>query len=124
MKFTIAMQHNWLLKKIPNSNYWVVSESFVWYLDYCNKKHEIRVPKGFKTNFGSIPKPLRAIFNPTRYISYILHDWGYSKLNKKYTRKDIDLMLLEALRIEWASATERSLVYLAVRYFWWLFFNK
>ena len=124
MKFTIAMLHNWLLQKIPNTNLWLVQESFVWYMDYQNKKQKIIIPKLFYTDFWSIPRLLRIFFNPTRYISYILHDWWYSKYNTIYTRKEIDLMLLESLHVEWAWWLERTLVYIWVRLFGWLKFKK
>jgi len=124
MKFTVAMKQNWLLKKIPNTKYFEVRESFIWLLDYSNKKEKIIILKWFKTDFWTIPRLLRIFFNPTRYISYVLHDWGYSKYNVKYSRKQIDLMLLEALNVEWASMIEKSLVYLGVRMFWWIKYKK
>ena len=124
MNFTLAMIHNWLLQKIPNTNLWLVWESFIWFMDYKDKKDKIVIPKWFDTDFWSIPRLLRMFFNPTRYISYILHDRGYSKLNTKYTRKEIDLMLLEALHIEWASFIERTCVYIGLRIGWWYAWRK
>lgn len=124
MKFTLAMQHNWLLRKIPNTDLFSVWESFIWYMDYESKTDRIVVKKWFKTNFWSIPRLLRIFFNPTRYVSYILHDRGYSKLNKKYSRKEIDLMLLEALYVEWASFIERFSIYYWLRVGWWVAWRK
>ena len=116
MKFTIAMKNNWLLKKLPNSKYWVVFENFVWYMNYQTKETPFIVPVWFKTDFGSIPMVLHNIFNPTRYISYILHDkLMYDVKDWQLTRKQADLILIEALRIEWASKTERICIYIWVR---------
>ena len=116
MKFTLAMKHNWLLRKVPNSKYWTVCEKFIWYIDYNNKKHPIIVPVWFETDFGSIPFPFKNIFNPTRYISYILHDkLMYDVKEKKLTRKQADLILIEALSVEWASVIEKLFICIWVR---------
>ena len=134
MKFTTALAHNWLLKKIPNSNYFEVREAFSWYVNYEDQLELVSVSEWFKSNFWSIPKPLRIFFNPTRYISYILHDYMYSEIwamyNTKtwaelyYTQKDADKILRAALKVEWASFIERWLVYIWVRLWWFLFFKR
>jgi len=137
MKFTQAVLHkNWLLKKIPRSNKWKVETEFVWFIDYNTKKEYVEIHKWFKTDFGSIPKLLQNIFSPTEYISYILHDYLYSKnwcvkekvydweIHLNYTRKFADFILIEALKVEWASKIERLFIYLWVRLFWWKYYKK
>ena len=112
MKFTEArtkLLQNWLLQKIPWTEYWEVMQEFIWYLDYELKDEKIIVPKWFITDFGSIPLPLRLIFNPTKYVAYILHDYLYSEewdivtlyWNKEYDRMDADNILADALQVEW-----------------------
>ncbi len=113
-KFTMAMKNNWLLKKIPRSKYWRIEEQFIWYIDYNNKDNYVVVPKWFKTDFGSIPKPLQNIYNPTKYIAYILHDYLYSPKGQ-YTRRQADSILRDALKVEWASFICRWTIYLALR---------
>lgn len=123
---------NWSVTKISGTNYWIVDRPFFWLLDYEEKDGwVIVVEEGFKTNMGSIPRVLWAIFNPTAYNGYILHDWLYkSKMkyhikNDEYeamTRKEIDLMLIEILEYEGASFLEKFFIYLAVRLFGWLKF--
>ena len=84
-------------------------QEFIWYLDYELKDEKIIVPKWFITDFGSIPLPLRLIFNPTKYVAYILHDYLYSEewdivtlyWNKEYDRMDADNILADALQVEW-----------------------
>lgn len=134
MKFTkaVKIKHNGLLKKIPNSDLFEVVEQFVWYIDYTNKKELIIIPKWFKTNFWSIPRLLRFFFNPVQYISYILHDYCYSKnsfitrwiYKREIKRKEGDMILLESLNIEWAWTIEKLFIYIWVRRFWWLNFRK
>lgn len=79
MKFTQAIKKNWLLQKIPwTNNKFKVMDEFVRYVDYTDKSAHIIVPEGFITDFGSIPRLFHWLFNPTKYISYILHDYLYS----------------------------------------------
>ena len=115
MKFTNAVRlgNNWLLKKLSNTPFWAVCEPFFWYVEYGSKKDKITVPEWFLTDMWSIPRLLWIFFDKTKYISFILHDYLCS--NTKYNRKQADLILLEALRIEWASIIERICIYIWVR---------
>lgn len=138
MKYTkaIKLHKNWTLIKELGNNLWTVDGSFVWYLCYMTKGYYIEVEHWFKTDFGSIPRPLWFFFDKTKYVSYILHDWLYSKpyIEKKVssvsyqwvmiTRKQCDDILIEWMYLEWASRVEIFFVYLWVRLFWWLFFKK
>lgn len=126
-KFTKAVKlwQNWLLMKIPSSDYWVVKKAFYWYIDYKEKDIKITVSKWFLTDFWSVPRILWSIFDKTKYISYILHDKMYSKeFWIALTRKQADQILLEALHVEGASFIERTLIYIWVRIWWGLFFKK
>lgn len=134
MKYTSAvLQKNWLLKKIPWTNQWEVWESFVWFLDYESKKTFVEIPKGFLTDFGSIPFFMRIFMNPTKYLAYILHDFLYSRKWKIktynwwfcfYLRKGADDILIEAMNVEWAWFLEKLVVYVWVRLFGFLYFKK
>ena len=133
MKFTLAMKKNWLLKKLPNSDLFEVREEFIWYLDYSSKKEYVVIPRWFRSDFGSIPRVLRFFFNPVQYISYLLHDYGYSKnafisiweyKARDFTRKEADIILREALSVEWAWTLEKFCIYIWVRIFGWLHFKK
>ena len=128
MKYTqaVRMHKNGLLKKISATD-WEVMEEFIWYLDFDFKTTYVIVPKGFITNFGSIPRIMQNIFQPTKYLSYVLHDILYSKeweiiyedqfkvQSLNYSRKEADKVLKEALKVEWAWFLERNLIYLWVR---------
>lgn len=131
MKFTeakrkINLEKNWLLQKIPNTKNFITKSEFFWLVDYNDEFSEkIIVPKNFVTDFGSIPRFLWIFFDKTRFVSYILHDFLYSK---KYcwnlNRKESDKILKEALKVEWMWFFKRNLVYLWVRLFWKKFFRK
>lgn len=135
MKFTkaIELKQNWLLKKLPNSDLFEVRQEFIWYLDYSTKKEYVVIPRWFRTNFWSIPRILRFLFNPVKYISYLLHDYWYSKNAficiweyeaRDFTREEADLILLEALNVEWAWTIEKFCIYFWVRIGGWLNFKK
>ena len=146
MKFTQAiLKKNWLVQKIPCTALWEVKEEFVRYINYESKLSYVIVPKGFKTNFGSIPKIVQNIFCPTKYLWYVLHDMLYSleskiiissidtfdkeikKLRVSFNKKDknqmivfpsrkiADKILKESIKVEWWNFIERNLIYWAVR---------
>lgn len=131
MKFTdakrkINLEKNGLLQKIPWSKNFITKSEFFWLVDYDHEFSEkIIVPKNFVTDFGSIPRFLWIFFDKTRFVSYILHDFLYSK---KYcwnlNRKESDKILKEALKVEWMGFFKRNLVYFWVRLFGKKFFRK
>lgn len=107
MKFTqekrkINLEKNWLLQKIPWSQNFITKSEFFWLVDYDDDFSEkIIVLKNFITDFGSIPRFLWIFFDKTRFVSYILQYFLYSK---KYcwnlNRKESDKILKEALKVE------------------------
>lgn len=119
LKFSVASRTNGTLRKIPWSNRWVVQEPFVWYVDYVNKSRAIIVPAGFWTDFWSIPRILHSVLSPTQYISYILHDYLYTFWHQLgVSRKESDLILAEALRVEGMNKISIKIIYIWVRMFW------
>lgn len=125
MKFTTAIKMNWLVQKVPWTDFWRVWEMFKWQLVYWDNSQVIYVHKWFITNFWSIPPLFRIFFNPTKYLAYILHDKMYSKEYKsKLTREDKDKILFESLWVEWAWLVTRLFIYMWVRIFWGLYYKK
>lgn len=137
IKFTAAKDYNlenMLIKKVPWTNKWKVAEDFFFYDDYDNKEWYITIPKWFITDFWSIPRFLWLFLNPTKYVSYIIHDYLYSKKAEYdwfdfrkfiWAREIADNILLEWLKVEWSGFIERTIIYLWVRFFWWpIFYSK
>ncbi len=127
---------NWTVSKVWWTNYWIVDESFIWYLDYEDKKWWcIIAEKWFKTDYWSVPRILWSIFDKTKYNMYCLHDKMYSTQmkyhiwNKEFellTRYEADMILLEWIAYEWAGFIERLCIYLWVRiggFYSWYFKN-
>lgn len=118
MKYTNAVRlwNNWLLRKLPNTKFWVVMEEFYWFVDYQNKTNKITVPKWFTTDLASIPRILWLFFDKSKFIAPIFHDYLYN--SRVVSRKDADLIMLEALNVEWAWFIERNCYYIWVRLWW------
>ena len=84
-------------------------------------RDEIVVPKGFMTNYASIPKALRWFIDQDgpaiRDIS-VVHDYLYSQGNLyRYTRRQADQILYQGMREQGAGWFKAGAAYLAVRWF-------
>lgn len=137
MRYTEAIQigQNGLLRKLQGEIF-EVREEFFWYLNYTKKNPIVIIPKGFQTNFGSIPRIMRVFFTPTKYLWYILHDNLYSWLGiiiyqddfefseVQYNRKEADLILRNCLKVEGAWFFERNCIYWGVRIWWKSYYER
>jgi hypothetical protein len=99
---------------------WETSRDFCFYItDPC--KDTICVPKGFQTDGASVPKAFQSIFpKDGPYIqAAVLHDWLYEKSgftnHKTYTRKEIDKIFYESMRVIGIPFIARNVLYMAVR---------
>lgn len=101
------------------------------------------IPKGFKTDFASIPRIFWLFIAPTDstiLVPAIIHDYLYSrrfvlacemkegKLSKKkvkvrFSRVEADLILREKMRSFKANIIKRNLVFIVVRLFGWLHYK-
>lgn len=84
------------------------------------------IPKGFKTDLSSIPRPLWSIYSP-RYAPFIgpgiLHDYLY-RCSEKHSRKFADKVYYSALVENGVSKLTAWKFYITVRTSGWYFFNK
>ncbi|WDL74227.1 DUF1353 domain-containing protein [Helicobacter winghamensis] len=112
-------------------------EDFVFYFPALNgvKNCALRVEKGFKTDFGSVPQAFQSFVSPIGKPTkaYVLHDrlcvanakgeiWEkfFNKLPRKYwnkpiTRKEADKVFLEAMKTLGVGALKRYIIYFYVR---------
>lgn len=106
-----------------DDKYWEVLEEY----RYATTKGVIVVPKGFKTDYASVPKIFRNIINSygKHGRAAIVHDWLYSKeCNLNITREEADKIFLEIME-EWkVSKWKRILMYRLVRRFGASHFRK
>lgn len=105
------------LKTSPvDDKYWLVEEDYY----YQCSLGTIIVPKGFKTDYASVPRIFRNIINSygKHGRAAVIHDWLYSKecpLN--ITREKADKIFLEIME-EWGvSKLKRKFMYRMVRLF-------
>ena len=94
MKFTDAIQlaQNGSVQKISGTDFWEVDMTFIWWIDYSTKSKYVEVKKGFRTDFGSVPRFLWWLFNPTEWLAYILHDDLYK--NHRIFAKNGEIIMI------------------------------
>lgn len=98
----------------------VLVSDVVFLLDFKKEIYSILIPEGFSTDFASIPKCVRNIIeNVGKYNDqFLLHDWMYSKKSDlKFTRKEVDQIMLEKLKEYGMNLVKRNVIYNAVRIF-------
>jgi hypothetical protein len=111
-----------ILELVGGKRYWRLYEDFEYHVGSYPSKGIICVKKGFKTDLASIPRIFLPFFDPLQPMyakPAILHDWLYSmrSIGSRYTRKDADKVLLEAMAVLGAPKITRLIIYIAVRLF-------
>jgi len=79
----------------------------------------VRVPRGFVTDFASVPRFLWRLLPPTGTYgkAAVVHDYLYRTPRSPYSRADADLVFLEAMEELGVPWWKRTLMYDAVRLF-------
>lgn len=111
-----------IVEVLDKGTIYKIAEEFTYYRS-DDKNSLIKVPKGFKTNFASIPRLFWNIYPPTgggtkgtKYgKSAVLHDYLYE--TKMYNRKECDKIFLEAMKAMEVNFFTRYLFYYCVRLF-------
>lgn len=96
---------------------WMVDRSFRYRIGGMDSKEIVTVPKGFETDFASVPRILWSIFPPdgTYTQAAVLHDYLY--YSGIFNRKKCDGIFLEAMEVLNVPWWKRKLMYRAVRIF-------
>lgn len=85
------------------------------------KTYYINIPKGFNTDFGSIPQLFQSLVSPigSPTKAYVLHDYLLSLyLQGKITKRKVcDKTFRTALKNEGVGMVRRSFMYLCVRFY-------
>lgn len=103
-----------------------VEREFEYHVGTKKGKEVICVPKGFKTDFASIPFPASILIpkDGDHNQAAVLHDYLYSlcgKLPSKfYARAECDTIFLQAMKVLSVSWWKRKTMYRAVRMFGWI----
>ena len=117
------MEISKLNTSLIDNDYWEVLEDYT----YETSIGTIVVPKGFKTDYASVPKIFRNIINTygNHGRAAVVHDWLYSKnCEINITRAEADKIFLEIMK-EWGVGyIKRQFMYRMVRMFGSSHFRK
>lgn len=107
-----------------NGKEWKVQQPFVYIYNEDGIYEEILVPKGFITDYGSIPQIFQNIIPKDDEMSgaYVVHDLIYA--SELFSRKICDDILLKAFQELGAGWLKRNTVYSAVRTCGWNVWRK
>lgn len=96
---------------------WVLTDPFEFHCRIDGNTHRIVVPRGFLTDFASVPLPLRLVLPPWgRYgFASVVHDWLYWE--QSLPRETADVLLLEGMRTLRVRVPVRWAIYVGVRAF-------
>jgi hypothetical protein len=92
----------------------VITEDY--YYCYPQTRQVIRVPRGFETDFASIPYWVSAVFNPIGddAEAAVVHDWLYA-VGEKDQREQADSIFLYAMQQAHVPPLQSKMMYEAVR---------
>lgn len=114
--FTTPLKVNVLDKFEENRRLFELTEPFEFYRE-SDETEVIRVPKGFVTDFSSVPKwlwPVEYPLGPSAKAA-VLHDYLY--VNAIKDKAYADKVFLEALKVLGVPTYKRHLLYYAVKLF-------
>jgi hypothetical protein len=106
-----------IVSPLADGKSWYLRRSFGYAVGSKDSGDVVEVLEGFQTDFTSVPRPLWWLF-PTwgKYgNAAVIHDFMYSDQSR--TRKESDLIFLEAMRVLNVGGIPRTLLYLAVKFF-------
>ena len=108
---------------LPDGRNWELVRKFTYHIGAKYSRHIISVPKGFITDFASVPRFFWFLPDWATYSKApVLHDWLYQQ--KITTRKEADDLFFESMMVDWRNHKSRYFVanmeYWAVRLFGWL----
>ena len=100
---------------LPNGKDWQLLHE----LRYATGTGEvIYIPAGFITDFASIPKFFRRVYQPAtgkHRRGSVIHDYIYRTDSLNYTRKQADQVFLEIMELDGVSRFDRKAIYYSVR---------
>lgn len=113
-----------LIVSKQDGKYWVTERSFVYCIGDEGSGEFVEIPKGFVTDFASVPKLLWNIIPPDGDYTQaaVLHDYLYFK--QVFPRKKCDKIFLEAMEVLQVPKWKRLVMFNAVRMFGWIGWGK
>lgn len=96
---------------------WIVERPFRYYIGSENSAEFVDIPRGFETDFASVPRGLWNVFPPDGEYTQaaVVHDFLYTY--KVLPRKRCDEIFLEAMTVLNVPRWKRQMMFWAVRIF-------
>lgn len=109
---------------LADGNTWVLREEFAYYVGRNPGDNLVTVPRGFVTDFATVPAFLRWYVNNwgMHGNAAVIHDWLYWEQTARsgYNREEADQILLDGMVVLGVGSLRRNLIFWAVRLFgWW-----
>lgn len=107
-----------LIVKSLGDGLWEIQVAFEYYTYEDGKKIIYTIPKGFVTNFASVPRILQSVFQVfgKHGKAAVLHDYLYS-FSAHVCKKKADLLFLEAMGVLGVDEFTKNSLYYAVKFF-------
>lgn len=108
------------VRPLPDGRHWELLEEFDYYLGSLDSGMYIRVPKGFVTDFASVPRIFWWLFPPWGKYgkAAVVHDYLYH--TRMFSRVVSDAIFLEAMVVLKVPLWKRLIIYWAVRIGGWV----
>ena len=109
--------------ELISKNKWKVYKKFTYHVNKYPSKEVITIPKGFETDFASVPRIFWVIISPIdkHAKAAVVHDYCY--FYALYNRKRCDEIFLEATKVLDVPKWKQYCLYYGVRIFsgfsWW-----
>jgi hypothetical protein len=109
---------------LPGGKLWELLEGFDYWTNEVPVEYLIAIPKGFITDFASVPRALWWLLPPWGNYgkAAVVHDYLYK--TKQFSRRRSDQIFLEGMRVLGVSWKTRTSMYAAVRACGWIPWNK
>jgi hypothetical protein len=109
-----------IVSPMPDGRYWQLVEEFDYAVGSKESNDKIHVPKGFVTDFASVPRPFWWLFPPWGKYgkAAVVHDYLYQYQLR--TRREADDIFLEGMLVLGVEQWQARLMYRSVRCFAWL----
>ena len=110
-----------LVTRAKEPDTWILERSFSYQTLTLGKPRVITAPAGFENDLASIPRLLTFAFkvNGKHRWSAVIHDWLYANKGEigtlRLTRKECDLIFLEAMKVKKVGYIKRSMMFRGVR---------
>ncbi len=113
---TVWYKGRTLLSWEDDATEFVVEEAFDAYWNRAGNIIKIVVPKGFATDFASVPRIFQSIIPKLGHHirPAIVHDFAYEG-HTKLTRREADAMFLDGMKATKVNGLRRWTMWLAVR---------